>query len=96
MLLCASKFAKGKIECSFEKGQGNTFGGTIYFAVYGTWQFSEYASTKNNNPMKGIQNALIKHTSRTSKIGCNLREFECIQLFIAGLQKLVMSKRFIK
>ena len=33
MLIWASKFATAEIECSFEKGQANTFGegGKIYF-----------------------------------------------------------------
>ena len=36
MLLWASKFATAKIECSFEMGKIDTFGGTIYFAGDGT------------------------------------------------------------
>ena len=37
MLLCASKFAMAKIECSFDlRRSENIFKGTIYFAVDGT------------------------------------------------------------
>ena len=36
MLLCASKFAKAEIECSFEMGKQTPFRGIIYFAVDGT------------------------------------------------------------
>ena len=35
-LLCASKFAWVKIECSFEMGKENTFRGTTYSAFDGT------------------------------------------------------------
>ena len=36
-----NKFATAKIECSFENGQVDTFGGNVYFAgegtLYGAW-----------------------------------------------------------
>ena len=35
-MIWASKFSTAKIECCFENGQVNTFGGTIYFAADGT------------------------------------------------------------
>ena len=36
-LLWASKFGTAKIKCSFKRGNQNHLGGTIYFAVDGTF-----------------------------------------------------------
>ena len=53
MLLWASKFATGKIECTLENGKANTFGGNIYLAGDGTlfYELTDFRHETKLNPI---------------------------------------------